>query len=356
MSSRNTYVEINLDNIKNNVSTIINKYNNYKYYFGVVKANCYGHKDIKTVKAIIKGGCNYLAVATLSEALYIRKYVKNIPILCLGVIPCKYIKICRRKNITITINSLDYIKELSNQNIKKIKAHLKINTGMNRLGISNEEEILETVKLAKKNNIILEGIYTHIYEATNKELYNKQEEKFKKILKHINEKEIFNIVHMSASDALSLYEKPDFINGCRLGIIMYGLSSKKDLNLKSTFKLCSEIIQINTIKKDDTVGYNGLYKAQNENEKIAVVSIGYDDGIIRKNTGRHVYINNKQYPIVGNICMDMLFIKVDDDVKVHDKVIILKDIQDIKEVATYLDTIPYEIICSIGDRVERKYY
>ena len=164
--TRNTYVQINLNNIKDNVSSIINKFNNYEYYFGVVKANCYGHKDIKTVKAILEGGCNYLAVATLDEALYIRKYIKNIPILCLGVIPSEYIKICKKKDITITINSLDYMKELSKENIKKLKAHIKINTGMNRLGISNVEEVLHVMELAKNSNIILEGIYTHIYEAS----------------------------------------------------------------------------------------------------------------------------------------------------------------------------------------------
>ena len=169
--TRNTYVQINLNNIKDNVSSIINKFNNYEYYFGVVKANCYGHKDIKTVKAILEGGCNYLAVATLDEALYIRKYIKNIPILCLGVIPSEYIKICKKKDITITINSLDYMKELSKENIKKLKAHIKINTGMNRLGISNVEEVLHVMELAKNSNIILEGIYTHLSCADSDEEY-----------------------------------------------------------------------------------------------------------------------------------------------------------------------------------------
>ncbi|MCI9063343.1 MAG: alanine racemase, partial [Clostridia bacterium] len=196
---------------------------------------------------------------------------------------------------------------------------------------------------------------THIYEATNKTLYTKQMQTFEEVINLVNDKDVFKIIHMSASDAFSLYEKPEFVNGCRLGIIMYGLSSDVGLDLKSTFSLYSEVIQINTIKKDDTVGYNGIYKATEENEKIAVVCIGYDDGIIRKNTGRYVYINNKRYPIVGNICMDMLFVKVDDSVKVHDKVTILKDIEHINETAKHLDTIPYEVLCSIGKRVERVY-
>lgn len=353
--TRNTYVKINLNNIQGNVEKVIKGYNNYKYYFGVVKANCYGHKGIETVKAIIQGGCNYLAVATLDEALYIRKHIKDIPILCLGPIPVEFIEEANKNNITITISSIDYMKELTEKNITGIKAHIKINTGMNRLGIKDISEIKQTIQLLNAKGVIIEGIYTHIYEAINKENYEKQVEKFNQILKNIDAKNIFKIIHISASDALSLYEKPEFVNGCRLGIIIYGFTEIQDLDLKSTFELYSEVIQINTLNKGDTVGYNGKYIAQENGEKIAVVCIGYDDGIIRKNTGRYVYINDKRYQIVGNICMDMLFVKVDNDVKVHDKVAILKDIQHIKETAKHLDTIPYEVLCEIGDRVERKY-
>lgn len=99
---------------------------------------------------------------------------------------------------------------------------------------------------------------------------------------------------------------------------------------------------------------HGNYKA-NGKEKIAVVPIGYADGIIRKNTGRNVYINGKSYNIVGNICMDMLFVKVDDTVKVHDRVNIIKDIEHIEQIAKHLDTIPYEVTCSISKRVPRIY-
>ena len=353
--TRNTYAKINLDNIKGNVEKIISRYNDYKYYFGVVKANCYGHYDIKTVEKIIQGGCNYLAVATLDEALYIRKYIKNIQILCVGIIPAEFMKKIKENNITITINSMDYMKELMNEDIDGIKAHIKINTGMNRLGMKDKQEVKKVIELAKEKNVKLEGIYSHIYEATNEELYNKQIEIFKEMLEFIDAKNIFKIIHISASDALSLYEKPEFVNGCRLGIIMYGFTELKDLDLKSTFELYSEVIQINTLNKEETVGYNGIYTSKEDGERIAVVSIGYDDGIIRKNTGRYVYINDEKYQIVGNICMDMLFVKVDDKVKLHDKVVMLKDIEHIKEVAKHLETIPYEVLCTVGQRVKRIY-
>ena len=350
---RNTYVQIDLQNIKENVQKIIKRYSNYKYYFGVVKADCYGHDDVKTVKAIIDGGCNYLCVATLEEALEIRKKIEDIPILCLGVILKDYIDICKTKNITVTIPSLEYVKELKDENIENLKVHIKINTGMNRLGIKESEELKEVYKILEKKKSNIEGVYTHIYEANNKQKYDIQIEKFEELLENIP-KERIPIKHTSASEAMSNYNKIDDVNGCRLGIIMYGFTENKELNLKSTFSLKSQVIQINNLKPGETVGYNGKYIAK-ENEKIAVVSIGYADGILRKNTGRTVFINEKEYKIVGNICMDMLFVKIDDTVKLYDTVEILKNIEHIESVAKYLDTIPYEIMCSIGKRVPRKY-
>ena len=349
---RNTYAEINLKNIKYNVTRLVNKYKDYSFYFGVVKADCYGHNDIKVVKAIIDGGCNYLAVATLEEALEIRKEIKDIPILCLGIIPVQYIEKCIENNITITISNLDYLTTLLKSNCSNLKVHIKINTGMNRLGVNSKDDFNLIYKNIKDSNLFLEGIYTHIHSPLNKEVTLKQYNKFKEITSDINLGNI-PIVHIDASDATMNFDKLPYCNGCRLGIAMYGLMDSKDDSLLSTFSLYSEVIQINTVE-NETVGYSGAYFA-NGKQNIAVVPIGYADGIIRKNTGRTVYINDKPFNIVGNICMDMLFVKVDDSVKVGDKVAIIKDIDHIKQIAKHLDTITYEVICSIGKRVPRVY-
>lgn len=266
---RETYVEINLKNIENNVRKIIKNYSNYKYYFGVVKADSYSHYDIKTIQAIIEGGCNYLCVATLDEAIEIRKELKQIPILCLGIINKEYIEICKKENITITISSLEYMKQL--ENVENLKAHLKINTGMNRLGIKEKEELKQVYEICKNKKVDIEGIYTHIYEASSKQKYEKQVQNFEEITQVISLNEI-EIVHISASEAITNYNKPEYVNGCRLGIIMYGFSDKKDLQLESTFELKSKIIQINNLKSGETVGYNGTYTA-NGDERIAVVPI-----------------------------------------------------------------------------------
>lgn len=349
---RNTYVEINLKNIESNVKKLTEKYNNYKYYFGVVKADSYGHGYIKTVKAIINGGCNYLAVATLDEGIEIRKYIKDIPILCLGIVSKEFIEECVEQNITVTISSLEYIEKIMKVKHDNLKVHIKVNTGMNRLGTNNKKELNKIYETIKNSTLVLEGIYTHIYNAESKEDTLSQFKNFEEITEDINLENI-PIVHICASDALMIYPKLPYANGYRLGIAMYGLMDNNEIELSSTFSLYSEVIQINEVE-NGTVGYNGNYKV-NGKERIAVIPIGYADGIIRKNTGRNIYINEKEYRIVGNICMDMLFVKVDEDVKVGDRVVIIKDIKHIKEIAKYLDTIPYEVICSVGKRVPRIY-
>lgn len=346
MTYRNTYAKINLDNIKNNVKKIISKFNDYKYYIGVVKADTYGHNSSEVVKSIIDGGCNYLAVSSLDEALEIRKEF-NIPILCLGIIDSKYIDICIENNIDVTIPNIEYFKEIKD---KKVNVHIKIDTGMNRLGIKEKNELNEIFNT--NSNIYIKGIYTHIYNANNNETTNKQIDKFKEITSDIDLSKI-EIVHIAQSDTLVNYPKIDFTNGCRLGIIMYGLTDS-NLELLDTIELISEVIDIKTIKKDETVSYNGIYKAQ-DNELIGIISIGYADGVNRHLTGSYIYINDKKYQIIGNICMDMLMVKIDENVKIHDKVYIYKDINHIKYLSKYLDTIPYELICNISKRVPRVY-
>ena len=346
MTYRNTYAKINLDNIKNNVKTIISNFTGYKYYIGVVKADTYGHNSSEVVKSIIDGGCNYLAVSSLDEALEIRKDF-SIPILCLGIIDSKYIDICIENNIDITIPSINYFNEIKEKNAT---CHIKIDTGMNRLGIKEKSELEEIINTP--SNINIKGIYTHIYNAANSLSTQTQISKFQTITNSIDLSKI-EMVHIAQSDTLINYPKIDFCNGCRLGIIMYGLTDS-NLELLDTIELCSEIIDIKHLKKDETVSYNGTYKAT-EDELIGIVSIGYADGVNRHLKGAYIYINDKKYEIIGNICMDMLMVKIDDTVKLHDTVYIYKDINHIKYLSNYLDTIPYELICNISKRVPRVY-
>ena len=375
---RKTHVKINEENLTNNIKEIISKYNNYTYYFGVVKGNAYGHGDY-IVNDLIKGGVNYLAVSSLEEAISIRKYNKEIPILCLEPIDLLYLKEIEDNNVTITVESIDYIKELINKKLnKKVKVHLKLDTGMNRLGFKEKEELTKVIDLLKENkNIYLEGIYTHMATSgINDIYYDKQINKFIDLTKDIKE---IPIVHIGRSMTLVNHPKLDNVNGVRLGICMYGFNNSiptptglrkvrrnlrlkkmnisesiltNNLNLKTAFTLYTEVMSIRKVKQGEFVGYGANYIA-NEDIIVATLPIGYYDGIDKDM--KYVSINNKKYEIIGDICMDMTIIKVDDTVKLHDQVEVFGDSIPIKEVARNMQTNAYHVLTGISTRVPRVY-
>lgn len=385
---RKTYVEVNIDNLKNNVKNIINYYKDYKYYFGVVKGNCYGHGTTYVINELIESGVNYLAVSSLEEALEARQINKKIPILCLEPIRVEYADICIKNNITMVVHEYNYAKELIGKEInKKLKIHLKIDSGMNRLGFKDRNELNEIYKeLKKKENIEIEGIFTHFATlGINDKEWDNQLEQFKEITKDINLKEI-PIVHLYKSAAFINHPKINFCNGIRLGIAMYGYYSNPVVNkkglknklraikraiykkknkvsetitkipieLKPAFKMYTEIIQIKKIKKGEFVGYGAIYRAK-QDEIIGIMPVGYDDGIFRKSRGRFVSINNKRYQLVGDIGMGMCAAKIDNTVNMYDKVTLIGDNILIKEVAVHNETSIYETLCNIGKNVPRAY-
>lgn len=385
---RKTYVEINIDNLKNNVENIINYYNDYKYYFGVVKGNCYGHGVTYVINELIESGVNYLAVSSLEEALEIRKINKKIPILSLEPIALEYIDICIKNNITITVHDYNYALELIKKDIKKkLKIHLKIDSGMNRLGFKYKDELKEVYsKLKEKDNIEIEGLYTHFATlGINDKDWDIQLENFKNLTSDINLKEI-PIVHLYKSAAFINHPKLDFANGIRLGIAMYGYDpnpkyntkgiknklrqikrsiNKKRFNvsktntelqieLKPAFKMYTELIQIKHVKKGEFVGYGAIYRAKKDTI-IGIMAVGYDDGIFRKSRGRFVTINNKRYRIIGDVGMEMTAVEIDKEVTINDKVTLIGDLTPIKEVAVHNGTSIYETMCNVGKQIPRVY-
>lgn len=380
---RKTYVEINTTIIENNVKNILKKYNDYKYYIGVVKGNAYGH-GMEVAKYLLNSGINYLAVSTLDEALEIRKKVSNdCPILILQPVDLEYIDICSKENITITISSYDYYLKLKNMNIDNLKVHIKIDSGMNRLGLNNKEQVnIIYNELINSNNIILEGIYTHLGTLGIIDTrFDNQVERFKKITEDIDLSKI-EIVHIYSSNAVVIHPKLSFTNGCRLGIIMYGLAprnfnnnglknklrkikrdmTRKKLHLspinedfsidvKPAFRLVSEVNEIKEVNANEYISYGFSYKTDSKC-KVAIVHTGYMDGLSLNHKGRNVYINDKQYPIVGVVNMGMLVIKIDDTVKVGDRVDVIRNI---RSEAGYVKTSPHQLMTSVSPLLERKY-
>ena len=329
---RNTYALINLINLENNIKEIVKTYP-YEYYFGVIKANAYGH-GLETVKTMEKSGINYFCVSSLDEAIKVREYTKK-PILCFGPVNKDDLKLAEKENITLSIISSDYFNELLNANLK-IKVHLKINSGMNRFGIKDKKEVLEIVNKIKNTNMELEGIYTHLATSgVSDKYYDMQISNFEEITSLINLKDI-KIVHLFNSISTARHKKLAYANGIRLGLMMYGFTFKmniskltklkrkifyknisetmltNNLNLKKVLSLHSEVININKLTKGEFTGYGAKYIAK-EDELIAVVSIGHADGIT--SCYKKVMINKKIYPIVA-ICMDYIMVKVDNTIKV----------------------------------------
>ena len=348
---RKTFVEINLDNLKKSVKNIIKKYPDYKYYIGMVKSNAYNH-GLYIVNTLIESGINYLAVSSLDEAIKIREYNKEIGILITEIIDEDLISEAIKNNITLTIDDLDYLKKIKDP----CTIHIKLNTGMNRIGVSSKEEFNELYEYINKNkNIELEGIYTHFATpGINDIYYDKQVNKFKEITSDIDLSKI-KIVHCASSFIVLSHPKIEFANGIRFGTMMYGydislkeynndLKSKikkardqylinknnispvirgVNIDLKPAFKIKTNVMKIRKIKKGEILGYG--INVINEDALVAILPIGYESGIGTNINGRKVIINNKKYEAISGIEMCMMFVKVDDSVKVGDSVTILGD-------------------------------
>lgn len=366
---RKTYVEIDCNKLENNIKEIKNKYNDYKYYIGVVKANCYGH-GIESIKYLIKGGINYLATSSLEEALKIRKLYKDISILVLEPIHYEDILVATKNNIDITIDSKDLFDKLINNNIN-IKFHIKIDSGMNRFGFKDKND----VKYVFDNSnecVKLIGIYTQLYSGAGNSL-KKELEQFKDLTSLINLNKI-DIVHIDRSLTLEQHEKIEFANGIRLGILMYGfnkyrypLSWKRKLynkifrikdnykesilNLDTVLKFYTEVIETKKVSRNEIIGYGGMYDNKSD-VIVGILPYGFADYLfINKN---YVYINGKKYNIVVNY-MDVTSVIIDENVKVGDKVEIFGDNISIREASRLANANVYKTICSITNRVPRVY-
>ncbi len=383
---RKTFMEVNIDNITSNVKNIINKYNDYKYFIAMVKSNAYGH-GMYIVNDLIKSGINYLATSSLEEAMNIRKYNQDIGILCVEKIELNSIDIAIDNNITLTIHEIDYLKEIIKNTNKKFKVHIKIDTGMNRLGINNKNELNEVVNIINKNkNIYLEGLFTHFATpGIHDKFYDIQVSNFRNITSDIDLSKI-PMIHLSSSFIVLSHPKLEFENAIRIGTIIYGfdISPKRlsnapknilrkirndylikkynisktyddvNINLKTALKLKTNIIQIKHIKKGDKVGYGILYEA-NKDEIIATLPIGYDDGIGINHNNRYVVINNKKYHVIGEISMCMMNILIDESVSINDEVTILGDSITIGQIARLNNTSMHNTLVNIGKTLPRVY-
>ena len=341
-----TWIEISLQSIKDNFE-LIKKKANGAFICLVIKDNAYGHGAVRLGKVYEELGADYFAVSNIKEALELRNANIKTPILILGYTPIERINDVYENNLTQCIFSLAYAKEINDLN-KKIKCHLKVDSGMNRIGFKDLNEMLEATKLT---NLDFEGIFTHFSDVDDEDFTEKQFSYFMNVIAELNKRGIsFKIRHCANSGALFKYEKYN-LDMVRPGIVLYGLGGYE--GLKQALQLKSIISHIKTIKAGEYVGYNRKFIA-NKDIKVATIPIGYGDGYLRANAQKNVvYIKNQKAKILGNICMDQMMVDVSDiDCKVYDEVLIYGDLE---EIAKNIGTISYELICTLNARVPAYY-
>lgn len=340
------WIEVDLANVRYNYNFIKAKVNG-AMICPVIKDDAYGHGAIKLGLLYEQLGCDYFAVSCFDEAKTLREGGISKHILILGYTQVEHAKELSELNISQCVFGLEYAKSLNDCGYK-IKCHLKVDTGMNRIGFKDHDEMYEAYNL---ENLDFEGIFTHFAKATDKEFTQTQ---YDCLMNAINELENrgcdFKIRHCANSNGIMLYDKYT-LDMVRPGIILYGLGGYSEL--RPAMKLKSIITEIKTCVVGETIGYERNYKVTKD-AKVATVAIGYGDGFFRANSGKNkVCINGVNCDIVGNICMDQLMVDVSDvDCKTNDEVNMYVDFE---ECATNLGTISYELICAIDDRVKIEY-
>ncbi|MEF9952146.1 MAG: alanine racemase, partial [Clostridium sp.] len=368
---RPCYAEINLDNLRHNVREVQSLVGNSKI-FGVIKADAYGHGSIEVARILREEKVYGFAVAVITEALELRRGSFNEPILVLGYTPHTFADEIVKMNITQTVFNY-FLAECISKEAKKqgkvAKIHIKIDTGMGRLGYSDNDNIIDEVKkIIALPNIEVEGIFSHFSTADegDKEFSHYQLNKFKSIIKELEDEGInFRFKHIANSGAIVDIGEAYF-DAVRPGIILYGYYPSREvnqvaLNLKPVMTLKSNVVYVKEVEQGTPISYGRTFVADKK-MKIATIPIGYADGFTRLLYGKaSVIINGIECKVVGKICMDQCMVDVSEckDIKVSDEVIIMGQTHNInmnaEVIAGRLDTISYEVLCMVSKRVPRVY-
>lgn len=358
-----TYAEIDLSKLENNYR-IIKENSGSSSVMAVVKADAYGHGVIECSNLLYQNGVKSFAVANISEALELRSAFPNAEILILGFTPVEDADVLAEQRIIQTVYSYNYAFNLSQKAKIPLKVHLKLDTGMNRIGFqTNEEGIAEAEKALTLKNLHYSGVFTHFAcaDSLDKVFTAKQYFRFINTVKYLEDKHgRFETRH--ACNSAGIFEHPDkHLDMVRAGIILYGLRPSDEVyceQVKPVMRFCSTVTEIHKVLAGETVGYGATFKADRDT-LIATVSAGYADGYQRRyGQGGYVAINGESAPIAGRVCMDQFMVDITDmksHVRCGDEVELFGDIISTDELAARVGTIGYELVCGIGKRVKRIY-
>lgn len=359
---RDAWVEINISNLENNIKEIKKNVPEGVKLLGVVKADAYGHGAAMLAPTILASGIDMLGVASIDEGVDLRQAGIDCEILVLGAVPIWTVESAVKNNITISIFTPEHIKACE-QTFKrtgiKPKVHIKLDTGMNRIGVRYDEAIEFIQKVQQCNWIELKGIFTHLAAAEELDKATEQINKWNSVVDNVNTDGL--LLHILNTAGTICYDVPNS-NMRRVGISLYGLYPDfpeiefKKPKLKQLISLKGRIVNIHTAKDGEGVSYCHTYSAKGE-RTIATVPIGYADGLPRllsnKITG---ILNGVEVPQVGNITMDQIMFDITGVKAVPGDVItLLNENKSIDEWAKILNTINYELTCRLKVRLPRIY-
>ncbi len=361
---RDAWVEINLDNIAKNIKLIKSFLKPETKLLAIVKADAYGHGSVMTVPVMLASGVDMLGVASIDEGLDLRNANINCDILVIGAVPVWAFECAAQNDISISIFSDEHIeacKQAYERTGKKIKAHIKLDTGMNRIGVYKDEAIEFIKKVQNSDFIDLKGIFSHLANGENEELTKAQFDIFDNIISQVDTQNL--TIHLLNTVGIYSYPEHQF-NMVRAGIGIYGLKpdlpecAKKAEEMKflPAMYLKGRITRIHTMKKGEGISYGYTYKAQKD-IKVATVPIGYADGVPRALSNK-IYgsINGKKVKQIGNITMDQMMFDISEvQANEGDVISLLDENLTIDNWANILNTINYELVCRLKVRLPRVY-
>ncbi|MGX6444850.1 alanine racemase [Neobacillus sp. K501] len=371
-SYRDTWAEISLDAVKHNTMQ-------YKGFIGeavkimaVVKADGYGHGAVPVAQAALEAGADYLGVAILDEAIQLREAGITQPILVLGYTPIRSIRHAILANVDLAVFSEDVLDEIINQSEQlqtSVSIHLKVDTGMSRIGIQTSDEAIYLARKALiSKNIILKGVFTHFANADNEDpTYTfKQYTQFQTVISDLNSQNISIPLKHCCNSAGTMNFPEMHLDMVRVGIGLYGLypdASLKNhsIQLQQAMTLKTKIASLKMVSKSQPISY-GCTFAPTSDSLIATLPIGYADGLSRLLSNRgHFLLHGEKVSVTGRVCMDQTMIDVSSVPGCHqgDVVTIFgnndESFQSIDEISNLMGTINYEVVCLIGKRVPRIY-
>jgi alanine racemase len=365
---RHTFAEVNLAHLQNNFLNIRKKVKSAKV-MAVIKADGYGHGAYECAKSLTELGekkPDYMALALLEEAIDLRKAGIKLPALCFAPFSKEDIDNYVKYDINTTIFADEHLKVISAAKDKKIKAHIKIDTGMSRLGIRFNEAYEFINRAAQIKNLSINGIYTHFATSDEKDktFAIEQLRRFKDIIDALKRSGInYGLAHCANSGAI--LDMPDsYMDMVRPGIILYGYYPSKEtsesIRLNPVMTICSELDTVKEFTRGDSVSYGRKHYIRRK-EMIASVAFGYADGYLRGLSNNACgIIRGQLYRQVGSICMDRsMFDVTEGSFEAGERIILLGSSKNVKfdagNWADILNTIPYEILCGISKRVPRIY-